>query len=85
MLCKANEIRRQVSEADNQASNGKSECMHQTIMNMVRSMLFRSDLPTSFWGDDAEYATYSNPFESKTSFTHFIQTIFTRSRPALQL
>ena len=32
--------------------------MHQTIMNMVRSMLFASGLPKTFWGDAAEYASY---------------------------
>ena len=32
--------------------------MHRTIMNMVRSMLFASGLPKSFWGDSAKYASY---------------------------
>ena len=47
-----------MSEAKNQASNGKAERMHRTIMNMVRSMIFASNLPLSFWGDSAEYAAY---------------------------
>ena len=51
-------VSRQVSEARNQASNGKAERMHRTIMNMVRSMLFASGLPKTFWGDAAEYASY---------------------------
>ena len=32
--------------------------MHRTIMNMVRSMVFGSDLPLKVWGDAAEYAAY---------------------------
>ena len=32
--------------------------MHRNIMNMVRSMLFASNLPKTFWGDAAEYASY---------------------------
>lgn len=32
--------------------------MHRTIFNMVRCMIFDSALPTSFWSDAAEYATY---------------------------
>ncbi|DAZ93861.1 TPA: hypothetical protein N0F65_009583 [Lagenidium giganteum] len=33
-------VARQVTEARNQAANGKAERMHRTIMNMVRCMLF---------------------------------------------
>lgn len=58
MFCKATGVSRQVSEARNQASNGKAERMHRTIMNMVRSMVFASNLPLYFWGDAAEYAAY---------------------------
>uniref|UniRef100_A0AAV1T1T2 Integrase catalytic domain-containing protein n=1 Tax=Peronospora matthiolae TaxID=2874970 RepID=A0AAV1T1T2_9STRA len=49
-------IARQVSGPRNQASNGKAERMHRTIMNMVRSLLFACWIPLSFWGDAAEYA-----------------------------
>ena len=58
MFRKATGVSRQVSEARNQASNGKAERMHRTIMNMVRSMVFASNLPLYFWGDAAEYAAY---------------------------
>ena len=51
-------IARQISEPRNQASNGKAERMHRTIMGMVRSMVFACGLPLSFWGDAAEYAAY---------------------------
>ena len=42
----------------NQGSNGKSERMHRTFMNMARSMVIASNLPLYFWGNAAEYATY---------------------------
>ena len=47
-----------MSEASNQASNGKAERMHRTILNMARCMLFASGLPLFFWGDAVEYAAY---------------------------
>ncbi|GMF44281.1 unnamed protein product [Phytophthora fragariaefolia] len=46
------------SEAKKLAANGKAERMHRTVMNMVRCMLLASELPLSFWVDDAEYAAY---------------------------
>uniref|UniRef100_A0AAV1V1Z5 Uncharacterized protein n=1 Tax=Peronospora matthiolae TaxID=2874970 RepID=A0AAV1V1Z5_9STRA len=58
IFCSSEGVLRQVSEAKNQASNGKAERMHRTVMNMVRSMIFASNLPLSFWGDAAEYASY---------------------------
>ena len=45
LFCKDTGIARQVSEPRNQASNGKADRMHRTIMNMVRSMLFACGLP----------------------------------------
>ena len=42
----------------NEASNGKSEMMHHTSMNIVRSMVFACGIPLMFWGDAAEYAAY---------------------------
>ena len=44
-FCKVRGVGRQISEADNQASNGKAERMHRTVLNMVRCMLFASGLP----------------------------------------
>jgi len=58
LFCEQTGIARQISEPRNQASNGKAERMHRTIMNMVRSMVFACGLPLSFWGDAAEYAAY---------------------------
>ncbi|GMF57079.1 unnamed protein product [Phytophthora fragariaefolia] len=58
LFCQQNGVARQVSEASNQASNGKAERMHRTIFNMVRCMIFESGLAPSFWCDAAEYATY---------------------------
>ena len=58
LFCKQEGVTRQVSEARNQASNGKAERMHRNIMNMVRSMVFSCGLPLSFWGDSSEYAAY---------------------------
>ncbi|KAG2930636.1 hypothetical protein PC115_g6420 [Phytophthora cactorum] len=56
LFCKDTGIARRVSEQRNQASNGKAERMHCTIMNMVGSMVFTCGLLLSFWGDAAEYA-----------------------------
>ena len=58
LFCDETGIARQVSDPRNQASNGKAERMHRTIMNMVRSMVFACGLPLSFWGDAAEYSAY---------------------------
>ncbi|KAE8877447.1 hypothetical protein PF005_g6499 [Phytophthora fragariae] len=58
LFCKQEGVSRQVSEASNQASNGKAERMHRTIFNMVRCMIFDSKLAPTFWSDAAEYATY---------------------------
>lgn len=44
-FCKRSGVGRQVSEAENQDSNGKAERMHQTMMDMVPSMVFGSGLP----------------------------------------
>ncbi|CAI5729482.1 unnamed protein product [Peronospora destructor] len=58
LLCNRQGVARQVSEAANQASNGKAERMHQTIMNMVRCMIFGSGIALTFWSDAADYAAY---------------------------
>ena len=58
MFCKATGVSRQKSEARNQAINGKAVRMHRTIMNMVQSMVFASNLPLALRGDAAKYATY---------------------------
>ena len=58
IFCKKEGVRRQISEAENQASNGKAKRMHRTVMNLVRSMIFGNSMALYFWGDAAEYATY---------------------------
>lgn len=58
LFCKENGIARQISEPRNQASNGKDERMHHTIMNMVWCMTYGCSLPLMLWGDAAEYAAY---------------------------
>uniref|UniRef100_A0AAV1T508 Uncharacterized protein n=1 Tax=Peronospora matthiolae TaxID=2874970 RepID=A0AAV1T508_9STRA len=58
LFCKRTGVARQVSEARNQASNGKAERMHQTLLNLARSMMFASALPLQYWGDAVQYAVY---------------------------
>ena len=58
LFCKTEGVERQKSEARNQASNGKAERMHRTVLNMARSMIFASRLPLSFWGDTVKYAAF---------------------------
>uniref|UniRef100_A0AAV1T842 Polyprotein n=1 Tax=Peronospora matthiolae TaxID=2874970 RepID=A0AAV1T842_9STRA len=58
LFCKSEGVERQKSEARNQASNGKAERMHRTVLNMARSMIFASRLPLYFWGDAVEYAAF---------------------------
>ncbi|KAE9058043.1 hypothetical protein PF007_g31436 [Phytophthora fragariae] len=57
-FCKETGVRRQISERENQASNGKAERMHRTVLNVARCMLFASGLPLYFWGDAVEYAAF---------------------------
>ncbi|POM68328.1 Integrase catalytic core protein [Phytophthora palmivora] len=58
LFCKTTGVARQRSEANNQASNGKAERMHRTVINMARCMVFACGLPLSFWGDAVQYAAY---------------------------
>ena len=58
IFCSATGVSLQVSEAQNQARNGKAERMHRTIMNMVRRMVFASNIPLSFRVGAAEYSSY---------------------------
>ena len=48
LFCKENGIARQISESRNQASNGKADRMHHTIMNMVRCMIYDCGLSLCF-------------------------------------
>uniref|UniRef100_A0AAV1VCP9 Integrase catalytic domain-containing protein n=1 Tax=Peronospora matthiolae TaxID=2874970 RepID=A0AAV1VCP9_9STRA len=58
LFSKRTGVARQISEARNQATNGKAERMHTKILNMARSMIFASRLPLKFWGYAVEYAAY---------------------------
>ncbi|OWZ08787.1 LOW QUALITY PROTEIN: hypothetical protein PHMEG_00018620 [Phytophthora megakarya] len=51
VFCKTTNVAMQRSEANNQASSGKSERMHGSVMNMARCMIFACGLPLSFLGD----------------------------------
>ena len=58
LFCDRTGIGRQVSQPYTQASNGKAERMHRTLLNTARSMVFGSMLPVTFWGDALMYAAY---------------------------
>ncbi|GMF44663.1 unnamed protein product [Phytophthora fragariaefolia] len=57
LFCQSTGVVRQVSEAKNQASNGKAERMHRTILNMARCMIFASGLALHIWGDAVHGST----------------------------
>jgi transposase InsO family protein len=40
--------------------NGVAECLNQTIMEMVRAMLFNTQLMKGFWGEAMAQAMYIN-------------------------
>ena len=48
LCCKNQGVAQQRSEARNQASNGKAERVHRTMIKMVRYMIFSSGLPLTF-------------------------------------
>ena len=58
LLCRISGVVRQVSEARNQASNGKTERMHRTVLNMASSMICGRELPLHLRGDGVEYSAY---------------------------
>ncbi|POM57336.1 Rve domain containing hypothetical protein [Phytophthora palmivora] len=58
MFCKSTCVARQRNEANNQASNGMSERMHRTVVNMARCMIFACGLSLSFWENAVQYAAY---------------------------
>ena len=39
--------------------NGVSECRNHTLLDMVRSMMYLTDLPLSFWGDALETIAFT--------------------------
>ena len=63
LFCKSTGVARQISEARNQASNGKAELMHRTLLNKARSTIFASRLPVSFWGECCRVCcVYTQPY-----------------------
>uniref|UniRef100_A0AAV1T7A8 Integrase catalytic domain-containing protein n=1 Tax=Peronospora matthiolae TaxID=2874970 RepID=A0AAV1T7A8_9STRA len=58
LFCEHTGVARQVSEARNQASIGKAERIHRTVLNLARSMVFACALPVMFWRDAVLYAVH---------------------------
>ena len=54
LFCQRTGVARQVSEARDQASNGKAERMHRTMLNISRSMMFAYARPLQYWGEDVQ-------------------------------
>ena len=50
MFCKTIGVARRVIEAGNEASNGKPERMHRTVLNMARCMTFAMKLAIALLG-----------------------------------
>ena len=51
-------VARQLLEVENQASNGKAERMHRTVLDLARSMMFACALPLQLWGEAVQYAVH---------------------------
>ena len=58
LFCQTTGVARQISEARNQASNGRAELMHRTVLNMARAMILACNMPLFFWGDAVDYVMY---------------------------
>ena len=50
--------------------NGVSECHNRTLLDIVQSMMFLTDLPTSFWG----YALKTSAFTFKRAPSKSVET-----------
>lgn len=57
-LFKETGVARQTREARNQASSGKAERMHRTVLNVAPMHDLCMWPPLYFWGDAAQYAAY---------------------------
>ena len=55
LLCNSSGVARPVNEAQNQASNGKAELMHRTVLNMACYMMFLCNPPLTFCGNAVEF------------------------------
>ncbi|TYZ63707.1 hypothetical protein PybrP1_004042 [[Pythium] brassicae (nom. inval.)] len=86
LFCKRTSVVRQVIEPAEQASNGKAERMHRTVMNILRCMIFGSGIALTYWSGAVEYAAYvlnwnqsrANPKRASPS------EILTRMAPSLR-
>ena len=58
LFCTQEGVTRQVGEARHQVSNGKTERMHRTVLNMARCMVFAGNLLLLIMGDAVKYSTY---------------------------
>ncbi|CAL8125961.1 unnamed protein product [Prunus armeniaca] len=57
-LCEMNGIRRQLTAAYSPQQNGVAERINRTIMNMVRSMLTKKDIPKKFWPEVINWSVH---------------------------
>ena len=53
------EIVSQLTPSGTPQRNGVSECRNRTSLDMVRSMMYLTDLPLSFWGYALETAAFT--------------------------
>lgn len=68
LLCQRIGVARQIGDVRNQASSGKAEHMHRTILNMARSMIFFSRLPIKY--RETRRVRYLHPEEESGSSEH---------------
>lgn len=61
-FCELHGIQRQLTAAYTPQQNGVAERKNQTIMNMVRSMMVKKDIPKTFWDELERSYTKSNSY-----------------------
>ena len=57
-FCRVNGISRQITTAFTPQQNGVAERRNRTIMNMVKSMLLKKQIPKRFWPEVANWIVY---------------------------
>ncbi|GKU89832.1 hypothetical protein SLEP1_g3918 [Rubroshorea leprosula] len=57
-FCESNGIKRQLTAAYTPQQNGVCERRNRTIMNMVRSLMSKSDLPKEFWPEAINWSVH---------------------------
>ncbi|KAK8600547.1 hypothetical protein V6N12_050400 [Hibiscus sabdariffa] len=63
--------------------NGVSERRNRTLLDMVRSMMSHSDLPTSFWGHALETVVFTLNYVPSKSVQKTPYEIWTGKRPSM--